>query len=185
MRRHIIDVHVPHLDSVLLRAYDLAIFERDERSSRKPPKDREWALDMRIPLSRSDVLGPIAREMIAALHEADLSQIAGYGFGSYALLGAIVGQAPAMVGALIRESAKSYGFGEIVEGQLVSEAPVVIIDDLLATGRSALRAVAVLREHGFAVTAVYTVFRFDWGHGRSALRAEGISHKCLATVRKT
>lgn len=189
-RRHAVDVHVPALHSVLLRAYDLAAFGHDQRPYRKRAsgpgsgaRSSHWALDMRIPLSRSDVLRPVAREMLAGLGAAGVTQIAGYGYGSYALVGAILAGARQMTGALIRTSAKDYGFCEIVEGELRPDLPVVIVDDLLSSGRSALGAAAILRARGCSVTAVYTVFRFGWRGGRGALRADGMGHKCLATLR--
>ncbi len=187
-QRHTLDVHVSALDDVLRRAYELAAFDGRERpylkSRRGAMRQSQWALDMRKPLSLSHVLQPVARTMaMEFVTQAGITQVAGYGYGSFALLGGIISHGDGLVGALVRETRKSYGFGELVEGHLRRDVPVVVVDDLLGTGRSTLRAAAALRAEGFTVTGAYTVFRFAWKRGRKALRAEGLGHRCLATLR--
>jgi orotate phosphoribosyltransferase len=191
MTMHTLEVHAPGLEEVLEKVYKLAFFERRDKPyyrslppTELPLQTSDWALDMRVPLSSSDLLRPVAAEMASYLASVGYAQLAGYGYGSFPLVGAILAQARAMNGAFVRSERKPYGFGKIVEGDLRLDRPVVIVDDLLGAGRSALRAAAALRAEGFEVTGVYTVFRFGWRPGRRNLRAGGLGHRCLATLRR-
>jgi orotate phosphoribosyltransferase len=189
MHPHEVKVHAPDLATVLQQAYDLAILDRSHRpfqpaGAAADHRASHWALDMRLPLSRSELLHPIARTMARDLAAADVGQIAGYGYGSYALIGAVVALAPRLTGALIRDAAKPYGFGRRIEGDLDPQQRVIIVDDLLSTGRSAQRAAAALRAEGFLVTGVFTVFRFAGRSGRAALHDAGLGHRCLGTLHR-
>lgn len=192
MTMHTLDVHAPGLEEVLEKVYELAFFERPDktyyRSSHPaglPVQTSDWALDMRVPLSSSDLLRPISAEMASYLASAGYAQVAGYGYGSFPLVGGILAQAATMNGAFVRSERKPYGFGKIVEGNLRHDLPVVIVDDLLGAGRSALQAAAALRAEGFDVTGVYTVFRFGWRPGRRNLSDGRLGHRCLATLRRS
>lgn len=186
MAYHELRVHATELQEVLQQAYDMAIFAGSQLPHRSAAGRRapHWALDMRLPLSRSELLQPIATEMIKDLSAAGAVQVAGYGYGAYALTAAIVALGPGFTGALIRESAKPYGFRKVVEGDIRPQERVIVIDDLLCTGRSARRAAATLRSEGFRVTGVFTVFRFSWAPGREALRQDGLGHRCLGTLHR-
>jgi orotate phosphoribosyltransferase len=191
MTLHTIDIHVPGLKDVLQETYDLAFFDRNDKPYYKslrptglPLQPSNWALDMRVPLSSSRLLQPITAEMASYLEDAGFTQVAGYGYGSFSLVGGILARATSMNGAFVRPERKPYGFGKIVEGNLRGDLPVVIVDDLLGAGQSALRAAAALRAEGFTVTGVYTVFRFGWRQGRRNLQAQRLAHRCLATLRR-
>jgi len=189
MRRHRLEVHVPRLRDVLTRTYDMAIFESFEREFRRParggegqPRISPWGLDLRIPLSRAELLTPIASELADGLAAIGVTQVVGAGFGAYALVGAVLASSTTMTGALLREKTKGYGYGAVVEGALSTERPVALLDDLLSTGGTALAVRRLLHEHGFTVTEVHTVFALGFRPGVAALGAAGIGHRCLATL---
>ena len=185
MRRHRVRVHVPALEPLLLGAYDRAIYESFERTyARRGPAERSstWALDLRKPLAHGAILAPIARELARGLEEAGIAQVAGFGFGAYPLVGAVVAASRSLAGGLIRPSEKEYGFGELVEGDLDPAIPVALVDDLLGTGRAALSAARLLGAQGIEVTEVHTVFAFSFRPGATALGKAGIAHRCLASL---
>jgi orotate phosphoribosyltransferase len=172
------------LAEVLSQVYKLALFEGPQLPHRPAPGARaiRWALDLRLPLSHAEFLRPIATEMIKDLTDAGIVQVAGYGYGAYSLTGAITALGPGFTGALVRESAKPYGFRRVIEGDLQRHKRVIVIDDLLINGRSALLAADALRNEGFLVTGVFTIFRLAGCRGRRALRQAGLGHRCLATL---
>jgi orotate phosphoribosyltransferase len=184
VRRHLIEAHVPELRPVLVRAYDLAVFESFERTYRRrdPRRTTTWALDLRKPLCRGEILAPVAAELAAGLERAELDQVAGFGFGAYPLVGAVLAAAPALTGGFVRPAAKGYGFGEGIEGALDPARPVALLDDLLGSGRSALTAAGILAAAGLVVTEVHTVFGLGFRRGTAALGEAGIAHRCLATL---
>ena len=54
------------------------------------------------------------------------------------------------------------------------EKPVVLLDDILNSGRSAWKAVELLRKDGFQVVGVMTLFNFTWSGGRPRLEQSGL-----------
>jgi orotate phosphoribosyltransferase len=79
----------------------------------------------------------------------------------------------------VRKEAKTHGTGKLVEGAFVSGDRVVVIEDVITTGGSALKAVAALRAAGGAVLGVLSVVDREEG-GREALEAEGLAVESLA-----
>jgi orotate phosphoribosyltransferase len=51
---------------------------------------------------------------------------------------------------------------------------VVVLDDILNSGRSAARAVGLLRQDGFEVAGLLTLFNFTWSGGRTRVEDLGL-----------
>ena len=72
----------------------------------------------------------------------------------------------------VRKDAKEYGTRRRIEGGLPKDARVVVIEDAMTTGRSTLKAIAALEEHGARVLAVLALV--DRGEGaRERIAAAG------------
>jgi orotate phosphoribosyltransferase len=63
--------------------------------------------------------------------------------------------------AYVRSSAKGHGRQNQIEGRIPAGASVVIIEDLVSTGGSALNAVEAVREAGATVEAVLAIFTYE------------------------
>ena len=61
-----------------------------------------------------------------------------------------------------------------MEGPLDRNRPIALMDDILNSGRSAARAVSLLRSDGFRVAGVMTLFNFTWSGGRARLEGDGL-----------
>ena len=72
----------------------------------------------------------------------------------------------------IRKQTKTHGTGQRIEGGLPSGVPVVVVEDTLTSGASALGAIEVLEDHGVTVLEVLTLVDRDVGGGE-AIRAAG------------
>lgn len=76
-------------------------------------------------------------------------------------------------GFSVRKKAKEHGTGQRVEGGLTPESRCLMVEDSMTTGKSTLRAVRAVQEHGAAVVGVMTlVDRSDDATGLFA--AEGL-----------
>lgn len=73
----------------------------------------------------------------------------------------------------VRKAPKSHGTSQRIEGGLPPDARVVVIEDSMTTGTSALSAVDVLRLAGAEVLAVFAVVDREEG-AEDALRSAGI-----------
>lgn len=60
-------------------------------------------------------------------------------------------------GFWVREEAKSHGTKKLVEGKLPENANVVIVDDVITSGRSVLKAIEVVEAKGAIVSLVLAI----------------------------
>lgn len=81
----------------------------------------------------------------------------------------------------VRKKAKEHGMGGRIEGGLPTGSRVVVIEDTLTSGGSALEAVSAVREHGAEVLAVLTLVDREAG-GRARIEAAGCTLLTLFTV---
>lgn len=79
----------------------------------------------------------------------------------------------------VRKEAKSHGTGKLIEGPFRSGDRVVVIEDVITTGGSALKAVAAIRAAGGVILGVLAVVDREEG-GRAVLEAEGLAVETLA-----
>lgn len=73
----------------------------------------------------------------------------------------------------VRKEAKTHGTARQVEGPLRDGDQVVIIEDVITTGASALRAVEVLRTHDVRILGVLALVDREEG-GREAIERSGL-----------
>ncbi len=77
----------------------------------------------------------------------------------------------------VRKEAKEHGTGRLIEGPLPQNADVVVVEDVVTTGGSALKAIAAVQAAGARVLGVFAVVERD-PDGREKLRAAG--HELVA-----
>ena len=82
----------------------------------------------------------------------------------------------------VRKEPKGHGAGRQVEGCVEPGQRVVVIEDTITTGGSALRACKVLRDYGAEILAILALVDREEG-GREALEAEGFEVRSLVLLR--
>ncbi len=75
---------------------------------------------------------------------------------------------------VVRKEQKQHGTGKRVETKLQKNAKVLVIEDVLTTGGSSLKAVNACKEEGFNVIGVLTILDREEG-GKENLQKEGIN----------
>lgn len=60
----------------------------------------------------------------------------------------------------IRKSRKKTGLTRMIEGEILKDVPIVLVDDLMNTGSSFWRQIEVIEELGYKVTAIWSILRF-------------------------
>ncbi|HLG03658.1 MAG TPA: orotate phosphoribosyltransferase [Bacteroidia bacterium] len=76
--------------------------------------------------------------------------------------GVLVAEEMGLPFVYIRPEPKKHGLGNMVEGEIKSGQSVIIIEDLISTGGSSLRAVEVLREAGCEVKGMAAIFTYGF-----------------------
>ncbi len=159
------------------RLYDRALVRREDELITDPRgQPIGWLLDTRIPMLDSDLFDEVGQVLANRLRERDLHQVVGYGFGAYPLVCSVLSAAEdtSFKGGLVREERKEHGRRRLVEGPIDRDAPVVLLDDIINSGRSASQALGLLRRAGLDVVGLLTLFNFTWSSGQSRLEAEGL-----------
>jgi orotate phosphoribosyltransferase len=159
------------------RLYDRALV-RSAQEEITDPRGQPigWLLDTRMPMLEGHVFREVGAVLADRLVTKGIRQVAGRGFGAYAVVGSILAAEGfgTFRGAFVREQRKRYGRKRLIEGPITADEPVVVVDDILNSGRSSLRTVALLREGGFRVEGVVTLFNFTWSEGRRLLESDGL-----------
>ena len=81
----------------------------------------------------------------------------------------------------VRKAPKDHGTGKRIEGNFAPGSRVVVIEDVITSGGSALDAVRAVREEGGEVLGVLAVLDRQAG-GRERIEAEGLAVVALATA---
>lgn len=159
------------------RLYEQSLVRREQEHITDPRgQSIGWLLDTRIPMLDSRVFNEVGTVLAERLDARGVNQVAGFGFGAYSMVCAVLSADASRPfrGGFIREQRKPHGRRRLVEGPVERGSPVVLLDDILNSGRSAVKAVSLLRSDGFEVVGLTTLFNFTWSGGRSRLEAEGL-----------
>ena len=113
--------------------------------------------DNRKTLSYPDVRTFIKTELCRVILEnfGDADAVAGVATGAIAQ-GALVADQLGMPYAYVRSTPKDHGLENLIEGNLKIGQKVVVIEDLISTGASSLKAVEALRASGCEVVGIFT-----------------------------
>jgi orotate phosphoribosyltransferase len=83
--------------------------------------------------------------------------------------------------AYVRSSAKAHGRGNQIEGRVEAGQRVVVVEDLVSTGGSALAAAEAVRAAGAEPVAVVAVFSYGLDAAGDAFRKAGVPLHVLTT----
>ena len=101
----------------------------------------------------------LTRTILEQFPEADA--IAGVATGAIAQ-GALVADALNLPYAYVRSTPKDHGLENLIEGNLRQGAKVVVIEDLVSTGKSSLKAVEAIRNAGCEVVGMVALFTYGF-----------------------
>ena len=94
--------------------------------------------------------------------------------------GALVANILDLPMAYVRSSAKDHGRNNKIEGRIEKGAKVVVIEDLISTGGSAIDVVNVLREYGADVLGIVSIFTYGLQKGIDRLAAAEVENTSLS-----
>ena len=136
-----------------------------------PSEPFSWASGWKSPIycdNRLTLSFPSVRvflkEEIAKIVEQQYGKpdvIAGVATGAIAI-GVLVAQELGVPFIYVRPEPKSHGRKNQIEGHLESGQNVVVIEDLISTGKSSLNAVKALKEEGAVVKGMVAIFSYEF-----------------------
>ena len=111
--------------------------------------------------------------IVAELYPA-ADAIAGVATGAIAQ-GALVADELALPFAYVRSKPKDHGMANLIEGDLQPGMKVVVVEDLISTGGSSLKAVEALRQHGCEVLGMVAAYTYGFPVAEEAFAAAGVT----------
>lgn len=79
----------------------------------------------------------------------------------------------------VRSGAKDHGRKNQIEGKIEKNQKVVVVEDLISTGGSAIEVVNILREYGANVLGVVSIFTYNMEKGKENLEKSNIKNVSL------
>ena len=150
-----------------------------------------WASGWLSPIycdNRKTLSAPAVRDFIkTAFSDAILSLeeqpeiIAGVATGGIAI-GALVADVLDLPYVYVRASAKGHGLGNLIEGGSVEGKKVLVIEDLISTGKSSLTAVEALRDAGATVLQMLSIFTYGFDVAQKAIEDADLSFSAMTDL---
>lgn len=142
---------------------------------------------------RSLMAHPGSRRLVAnlayeALRPVDLDCLGGLEIGAISIATSISDFAFAAQPSrtwrtfVVRKQAKDHGLGKLIEGAVRLGDRALIVDDVLTSGGSLLKAIAAARQAGLVVSQALVIVDRKEQDGRACVEQEGVSLISLLTI---
>lgn len=159
--KHLLDIRAvklsPH-DPFTWASGILSPIYCDNRVALSYPAARNFLRDAM--LQQSGIFGPV--NVVAGVATAGIP------------LGAILADHLGLPFVYVRSGAKDHGRKNMIEGELPEQARVLLVEDLISTGGSSIKAVTALQEAGATVKGVLAVFQYGFQEAADAFSAINI-----------
>ncbi len=128
--------------------------------------------DNRKTLSFPEVRNYIKMQFVKVIKEnfPEVGLIAGVATGAIAQ-GALVANEMNLPFAYVRSASKNHGLENLVEGIVRYGQKVVVIEDLVSTGQSSLKAVTALRAQGCKVLGMCSIFTYGFNIAKDSFES--------------
>ena len=153
-----------------------------------PSKPFTWASGWKSPiycdnrrvLSYPYIRDFIKSEMCNIVFEKfpDVDLVAGVATAGIAW-GAMVADQLKLPFIYVRPKPKEHGLGNQIEGYFRRDQKVIVIEDLVSTGKSSLQVVDVLKKEGIEVAGMVSIFTYGFPVATEAFKTAGIEYYSL------
>lgn len=127
--------------------------------------------DNRVTLSYPEIRTFIKVELCRLIQEnfPNADAVAGVATGAIAQ-GALVADTLGLPYVYVRSSPKDHGLENLIEGNLIPGQKVVVVEDLISTGGSSLKAVQTIRNAGCEVVGMVAMFSYGFPIAQKAFK---------------
>ena len=152
-------------------------------------KNSEYYIDARLTTMSPEGLALIGRLGLAELRQTgwNVDSVGGLTLGadpiSYAISYASAGSSSPLRAFTVRKEPKTHGTGKTIEGPFRKTDRVAVIEDVITTGGSALRAIEAVRAEQGTVSGVLALVDREEG-GRETIEATGTPVISMVTARQ-
>lgn len=142
--------------------------------------------DNRQTLAYPELRSFVKQELVHLVHTEfpEAEAVAGVATGAIAQ-GALVADELQLPYCYVRPKPKDHGMGNQIEGTLPKGAKVVVVEDLISTGGSSLKAVDALRAAGFEVVGMVASYTYGFPVAEEAFKAANVRLVTLSDYEHT
>jgi orotate phosphoribosyltransferase len=155
----------------------------------QPEKPFTWAsgwkspiyCDNRLSLSYPAIRNAIKGNLVQAVKQFFPSAEAIAGVATAGIpQGALLADQLELPFIYVRSKPKGHGMENMIEGKVVPNQKVVVVEDLVSTGGSSLKAVEDLRNAGFEVLGMVAIFSYGFEVADKNFAEAGVPLVCLS-----
>ena len=130
--------------------------------------------------------GKLVGQVLLSMISDDTVAVAGLTLGADPIVSAVnvvaAYEERSLTALIVRKEAKGHGTKVYIEGPtLPSGSPVIVLEDVVTTGNSAMKAVDRLRDAGYVVNQVISLVDRQQG-GAEFYKEQGIDFKAVYTI---
>ncbi len=153
-----------------------------------PQNPFTWASGMKSPIycdNRVVLSYPLTRKFIIeslakkAREFGNFNMVAGVATAGIAH-GALLANELDLPFVYVRSKAKEHGRQNVIEGQLRGNERILVVEDLISTGGSSIKAVQALEDQGCNIAGVIAIFSYGFEKATKAFDAAGCSFATLS-----
>lgn len=137
--------------------------------------------DNRLSLSYPEVRKLIQEKLTKAIqtHFLNIEAVAGVATAGIPQ-GVLIADRLNLPFVYVRSKPKGHGMENMIEGKITPGQKVVVVEDLVSTGGSSLKAVADLRNAGFEVLGMVAIFTYGFDVAARNFAKENVKLVCLS-----
>ncbi len=145
-------------------------------------------VDCRALLAHPDARWLVARLACATIRDIPCEAVGGLEMGAIPLATAISDHAFATQPSrtlrtfAVRKQAKDHGLGKRIEGMVTADDRIIIVDDVLTSGKSILEALQAAREANLRASHAMVIVDRQEQDGKRTVEAAGVSLLSLVTM---
>tara|TARA_X000000368_G_scaffold405638_1_gene383007 strand:- start:233 stop:877 length:645 start_codon:yes stop_codon:yes gene_type:complete len=154
-----------------------------------PNKPFVWASGWKSPIycdNRIILSNPKIRNIIKKFLSHTISEnfekpdaIAGVATGAIGI-GMLVADYLDLPFIYVRPEAKKHGRKNQIEGEIEKGKKVMVVEDLISTGKSSIGAIRALKSHGLSVIGMVAIFTYEFGISEENINTENLKLKTLS-----
>lgn len=137
--------------------------------------------DNRITLSYPELRSTIKQHLTSVVkeHYPKAEAIAGVATAGIPQ-GALIADALDLPYLYVRSKAKGHGMENLIEGKLTAGSKIVLVEDLISTGGSSLKAAEAIRNAGGEVLAIIAIFSYGLPHASESFEKANVNGVALS-----
>ncbi len=148
-----------------------------------------YYVDCRILMAHPGPRHLVAQLVVEAIQPLGLDSIGGLEIGAIAIATAVSEQGFSEVPRkewrtfVVRKHPKDHGLGKLIEGACQPGDRALIVDDVLTSGGSVLKAITAARDAGMQVAHALVIVDREEQDGRARVESQGVKLLSLLTIK--